>query len=62
MVAEGMSNHKGRAWRPAWKTLPSPRTHWSIRRGVKGAWRRSADYYDEGILLWLEVDTIIRLL
>src|SRR5262249_10826841 len=24
------------------------------------AWRRSVDFYDEGILIWLEVDTLIR--
>src|SRR5207249_8733378 len=28
--------------------------------GGWNAWRRSADYYDEGTLIWLEVDTTIR--
>jgi predicted metalloprotease with PDZ domain len=28
--------------------------------GGWGAWRRGADYYDEGVLIWLEVDTRLR--
>src|SRR5258708_6232052 len=34
-----------------------------VLRGVKGGWtslRRSQDYYDEGALIWLRADTIIR--
>ena len=30
------------------------------RDGAGSSWRRSVDYYDEGTLIWLEVDTKIR--
>ena len=35
---------------------------WVLRNPVGdwGAWRRSQDYYDEGALIWLRADTIIR--
>lgn len=59
VTAERLQNQKGRAWRPLEDTtLIAPMraydaTGWS-------AWRRSVDYYDEGTLIWLEVDTKIR--
>jgi predicted metalloprotease with PDZ domain len=59
VTAEEMQNQKGRAWRPLEDTtLTAPMraydaTGWN-------AWRRSADYYDEGTLIWLEIDTKIR--
>jgi predicted metalloprotease with PDZ domain len=48
----------GRTWRPLLDTasgepMPGGRGGWLN-------WRRGTDYYDEGDLLWLEVDTIIR--
>jgi predicted metalloprotease with PDZ domain len=62
LIAAKLDNRPGRTWRPLQDTatagpivlLSSPQ--WS-------AWRRSGgspDFYDEGTLLWLEVDTIIR--
>jgi predicted metalloprotease with PDZ domain len=59
VTCEEMQNQKGRSWRPLEDTtLVAPMgayftSGWS-------AWRRSADYYDEGTLIWLEVDTKIR--
>ena len=59
MTAEQLENHKGRQWRPLEDTtlVAAMRAYdasgWS-------AWRRSVDYYDEGTLIWLEVDTKIR--
>ncbi|HUE15536.1 MAG TPA: hypothetical protein VMR25_15325 [Planctomycetaceae bacterium] len=59
VTAERLENQKGRSWRPLEDTtLVAPMraydaTGWS-------AWRRSVDYYDEGTLIWLEVDTKIR--
>jgi predicted metalloprotease with PDZ domain len=58
VTAEEMQNQKGRAWRPLEDTtLVAP-----MRAESNGwnAWRRSADYYDEGTLIWLEIDTKIR--
>jgi predicted metalloprotease with PDZ domain len=48
----------GRTWRPLQDTTFAP-----LLRGGGGGWtdwKRDSDYYDEGDLLWLEVDTIIR--
>lgn len=59
LVAERMKNARGRSWRPLEDTGTSSHVL-AGSRGAWGAWRRSLDYYDEGTLLWLEVDAIIR--
>jgi predicted metalloprotease with PDZ domain len=49
----------GRQWRPTVDTAVAA----SILRAPSPAWdnwRRSHDYYDEGELLWLDADTLIR--
>lgn len=52
-------SHPGRTWRPlsdttrAAQILYTASDQWS-------SWRRATDFYSEGTLLWLEVDTIIR--
>ena len=49
----------GRQWRPTEDTAVAA----SILRAPSAAWdnwRRSQDYYDEGELLWLDADTLIR--
>ncbi len=49
----------GRSWRSLEDTAVSAQLLYSI--GEDGSsWRRGVDYYDEGTLLWLEADTIIR--
>ncbi|HLN29705.1 MAG TPA: hypothetical protein VK395_18310 [Gemmataceae bacterium] len=59
VTAEEMHNQKGRAWRPLEDTtLTAPMMAYGA--GGWNAWRRSADYYDEGTLIWLEIDTKIR--
>ena len=57
--ADRMSASRGRTWRPLDDTaaanfviLPAPQG-WT-------SYRRSLDYYDEGTLIWLEADVIIR--
>src|SRR5690349_17170288 len=58
-VAAEMETQSGREWRPLvdtaidvqW-TYPSPRAWMNYRRRV--------DYYDEGSLVWLEADVLIR--
>ena len=57
--AATLDNRAGREWRPladtavAAQLLYSARSDWeSLRRGV--------DFYNEGLLIWLEADTIIR--
>jgi predicted metalloprotease with PDZ domain len=58
-IADWARNQTGRTWRPLEDTaaaaphLYSARTDWASRR-------RGVDFYDEGALLWLDVDTLIR--
>jgi len=59
VTAQQLQNHKGRAWRPLEDTtLVAPMRGYDATGWT--AWRRSVDYYDEGTLIWLEVDTKIR--
>jgi predicted metalloprotease with PDZ domain len=58
-IADWARNQRGRTWRPLEDTaaaaphLYSARTDWGSRR-------RGTDFYDEGALLWLDADTLIR--
>lgn len=57
-LADWARNQKGRNWRPLEDTatanhLYTARNEWSRRR-------RSVDFYDEGALIWLDADTLIR--
>jgi predicted metalloprotease with PDZ domain len=59
LAADGLANQKGRTWRPledttrAAQVLYAARTDWA-------SWRRGVDFYNEGLMIWLEADTIIR--
>jgi predicted metalloprotease with PDZ domain len=59
-VAAAEQEHRtGRAWRPLLDTaVEAPRLFGSP--GAWQSWRRGADFYDEGLLLWLDVDGILR--
>jgi predicted metalloprotease with PDZ domain len=49
----------GREWRPLADTTMDPVI--AARRSLPwGNWQRSEDYYSEGQLIWLDVDTLIR--
>ena len=58
-VASWMNHIPGRAWRPLQDTADEAQVlynddlHWS-------SWRRGTDFYEEGELLWLNVDTKLR--
>ena len=59
MDAAGLDYTPGRDWRPTEDTAVAS----SILRGGEPAWsnwRRGQDYYDEGELVWLDADTLIR--
>jgi predicted metalloprotease with PDZ domain len=59
LTAARMDSTTGRIWRTTQDTAVSS----SILRGGDPAWsnwRRGQDYYPEGELLWLDVDTLIR--
>jgi predicted metalloprotease with PDZ domain len=58
-LAAELDHRPGRTWRPledtatAAQTLYGASNHWL-------PWRRGVDFYDEGTLIWLEADTMIR--
>ena len=59
LSAAALNYTPGRQWRPTEDTGAAA----SILRGPSPAWenwRRGQDYYDEGELLWLDADTLIR--
>ena len=58
-VAAAYDTRAGRAWRPLLDTTNDPIV---AQRRPKGwlSWQRSEDYYSEGQLIWLEVDSLIR--
>jgi predicted metalloprotease with PDZ domain len=58
-IAARLDNAKGREWRPMGDTTYDPII--SARRPKPWAsWQRSEDYYNEGLMIWLEADAIIR--
>ncbi|MGV3478359.1 MAG: peptidase M61, partial [Sphingobium sp.] len=58
-VAASLDIRRGRDWRPLRDTTNDPVI---TARRPKGwvSWQRSEDYYNEGMLVWLEADAIIR--
>jgi len=58
-IAAKLDTTRGREWRPMEDTTHDPII--SARR-PKGwsSWQRSEDYYNEGLMIWLEADAIIR--
>jgi len=58
-IAERYSYRAGRQWRPLEDTATSAQVL-QFSDGAFTNWRRSVDYYEEGALIWLEADTIIR--
>lgn len=55
----GMQSQQGRAWRP----LEDTAVFAGPLRGASpswNTWRRGQDYYNEGLLIWLEVDGYLR--
>jgi predicted metalloprotease with PDZ domain len=58
-TAAYLNDRPGRTWRDLQDTAVAAQILYSMP--PEGAsWRRSVDYYDEGTLIWLEADTIIR--
>ena len=58
-IAAGLDNRAGQTWRSLDDTTNDPII---TARRPKGwtSWQRSEDYYNEGMLVWLEADAIIR--
>jgi predicted metalloprotease with PDZ domain len=58
-VAANLGNRPGRTWRPLIDTTVAAQ----LLYNAPGEWeaeRRSVDFYDEGWLIWLDADTLIR--
>jgi len=58
-VAAYLDHWPGRTWRPLQDTATAAQILYGAAHAWQ-SWRRSVDYYDEMILVWLEADTIIR--
>ncbi|HWX53791.1 MAG TPA: M61 family peptidase [Verrucomicrobiae bacterium] len=58
-TAAMLDHRAGRSWRPLQDTATSVQMVFG-GQSEWANWRRSADYYPEGFLLWLEIDTMIR--
>lgn len=58
-MAATYANVQGRSWRPVVDTTNDPIIS-QRRPQVWPNWQRSEDYYSEGALIWLDVDTKIR--
>jgi predicted metalloprotease with PDZ domain len=58
-TAAGLDNRPARTWRPMIDTTNDPIIS---ARKPKGwvSWQRSEDYYTEGMLIWFEVDSLLR--
>jgi len=58
-VAAYLNNWPGRTWRDLEDTAVASQLTYASPEEYQ-SWRRSADYYDESTLIWLEADTIVR--
>lgn len=58
-IAMTYSHRPGRNWRSLEDTATAAQTLYGASEAFSN-YRRSVDYYDEGALIWLEADTIIR--
>jgi predicted metalloprotease with PDZ domain len=58
-IMAALDNRQGREWRPMGDTTNDPVIS---ARAPKGwvSQQRSEDYYNEGLLIWMEVDSILR--
>jgi predicted metalloprotease with PDZ domain len=57
--AAELDHRPGREWRPLVDTTVGAQLHYNAPREW-ASYRRAADYYDEGWLIWLEADMLIR--
>jgi predicted metalloprotease with PDZ domain len=59
MTAAAYDHRIGREWRALQDTTNDPIN--AMRRPIPWrSWQRSEDYYSEGLLIWLDADTLIR--
>jgi predicted metalloprotease with PDZ domain len=58
-LASQMNHVPGRTWRPLQDTADEAQILYNVSSAWQ-SWRRAVDFYDEGTLLWLDVDTKLR--
>jgi predicted metalloprotease with PDZ domain len=58
-IAAWFANQPGRSWRPLQDTADSAPFLYEAKEDWEN-WRRVVDFYDEGELLWLDVDSLFR--
>jgi predicted metalloprotease with PDZ domain len=58
-IAAYLDRYAGRTWRPLIDTTVAAQLLYNAS-SAWASWRRGVDFYDEGELLWLEADVIIR--
>ena len=54
-----LDRRQGRTWRDLQDTATAAQLLYGASHAYED-WRRSVDYYDEGFLVWLDADTVIR--
>ena len=59
LVAASLDNRPGRTWRPLIDTAVEAQLLFEASR-MWESWRRRTDFYNEGLLIWLEADVLIR--
>ena len=59
ITAAALDRKSGRTWRPLEDTAVAAQLLYNARDDYAG-YRRGVDYYDEGTLIWLEADVLIR--
>jgi predicted metalloprotease with PDZ domain len=59
MIAAELDNRPGREWRPLQDAADAAQILYGAREDW-ASYRRSVDYYNEGDLIWLDVDGMIR--
>src|SRR5258706_4884343 len=58
-AAAGLEVNRGRTWRPLVDTAVEAQSLYEARAAWTH-WRRGTDFYDEGLLIWLDADVTIR--
>jgi predicted metalloprotease with PDZ domain len=58
-TAATLDHRTGRTWRPLQDTADAAQALFNASDTWTN-WRRSVDFYDESLLIWLEADTVIR--
>ena len=59
LSAAALDHEPGRTWRPLWDTAVEAQLLYNASDQWE-SWRRGTDFYNEGLLIWLEADATIR--